>query len=208
MERVREATNIVVDTSLKAESFLLEELHHVYENASHINSEGSGMYNVYLIVASIIVLLGGTLQIIAFDFRSQGYVKIPFLLDDITILVLIFGGVLSFIFLLSFLRVVQRKLHSVVAINKIRAFYLNYLKPQMPTLGEVFQQQDDTEYLNNVPFYFRHFIILIGSLSFGGAFYCFFGNLVQSLFIFAVVFFLQQGYCQLYLYRFGKKPNA
>lgn len=208
METVREATNRALDTSLKAESFLLEELHHEYENASHITSEGSGMYHVYMIVASIIALAGGTLQIFAVNLRSQGYEKIPLLLDALTILILLIGGVLSCCFLLSFLRLVQREFHSIASIHKIRALYSNYLKPQMPALGEVFQQQDETAYLNNVPFSVRNIITLIGSLCFGAVYYIFFANLVQSLFIFAVAFILQQGYCQIYLMRFRKKPNA
>ena len=210
MQTDREATSITVDTSLKAESLLREELRHLSENASQINSEISGTYNAYLITVAIIAIAVGMLQIFHFELRRQGYTATPFFLDVVTILVLIFGGILSFIFLLRFLHLVKREFHNIVAMNKIRAFYFNYLSPQMPTLGEALYKQDDTKYFSNVPSYIRYTVSLIGSLCFGGAFYIIlsyiatdtffiFKNLFLSVCIFIVTFFLQQWYYHLSL---------
>jgi hypothetical protein len=211
MQTDRGATSsITVDTSLKAESILLEELRHLSENASQINSEISGTYNVYLIVVGIIATGVGTLQIFHTELHRQGYTVTPFFLDVVTIVVLIFGGILSFIFLLRFLQLVEREFHSIVAMNKIRAFYINYLKPHMPTIREAFYKQDDTKYFSNVPSYICNTVSLLGSLSFSGALYIilsyiamdtFFNlkNLFLSVVVFIVVFFLQQWYYHLSL---------
>ncbi len=210
MQTDREATSITVDTSLRAESLLLEELRHLSENASQINSEISGTYYAYLIVVGIIATGVGTLQIFHTDLRRQGYTATPFFLDVLTIVVLILGGILSFIFLLRFLQLVKREFHGIVAMNKIRAFYINSLKPRMPTIGEAFYKQDDTKYFSNVPSYICYTISLVGSLSFGGAFYIIlsyiamdtffiFKNLFLSVCIFIVTFFLQLWYYYLSL---------
>lgn len=210
MQADREATSITVDTSLKAESLLLVELRHLSENVSQINSEISGTYNAYLIAVGIIATVVGTLQIFHTELSRQGYTVTPFFLDVVTIVVLIFGGILSFIFLLRFLQLVKREFHGIVAMNKIRAFYINYLKPQMPTIGEAFYKQDDTNYFSNVPSYFCNTVSLVGSLSFGGAFYIIlsyiamdtffiFKNLFLSVCIFTVTFFSQQWYYHLSL---------
>lgn len=213
MQTVPEATSKTLDTSLKVESLLLEELRRLNENASQSNRESSGTYNVYLIWVSIITMAVGTLQIFVYNFRSQGFQRIPSLLNIATIIVLIFGGILSFIFLLRFLQLVQRELHNIVGMNKIRAFYINYLKPQMPTLEEAFYKQDDTEYFSNVPSYIRYTVSLVGSLGFGGAFYLILDNLFifQDLFwsicVFVVSFFLQQWYYQIHISKFRDVPS-
>ena len=210
MQTDREATNITADTSLKAESLLLEDLRHLSENATQINSEISGTYNAYLIAVGIIGIGVGTLQIFHTELLRQGYVVTPFILDVVTIVVLIFGGILSFIFLLRFLHLVKREFHNIVATNKIRAFYINYLKPHMPTIGEAFYKQDDTKSFSNVPSYICYTVSLIGSLCFAGAFYIIlsyiaidtffiFKNLFLSVCIFIATFFLQQWYYHLSL---------
>ena len=210
MQTERQVTSITVDTSLKAESLLLEELRHLSENASQINSEISGTYYAYLFAVGIIATGIGTLQIFHTELLRQGYTVTPFFLDVVTIVVLIFGGILSFIFSLRFLQLVEREFHSIVAMNKIRAFYINYLKPQMPTIGAAFYKQDDTKYFSNVPSYICYTVFLVGSLSFGGALYIIlsyiamdtffiFKNLLLSVCVFIVTFFLQRWYYHLSL---------
>src|SRR5207248_3014042 len=198
------------DTSLKAESLLLEELRHLSENASQMNQEISGTYNTYLIVVGLVAAAVATLQILHTELHRQGYTVTPFFLDVVTVVVLIFGGILSFIFLLRFLHLVEREFHNLVARHTIRAFYIHSLKSQMPTLREAFSQQDDPKYFSNVPSYICNTISLVGSLGWSGACYLIlsyialdaffiFKNLFWSLCIFIVTFFLQQGYYHLRL---------
>jgi hypothetical protein len=210
MQTDREATSITVDTSLKAESLLLEDLRHLSANTTQINSEISGTFNVYLIAVGITAIGVGTLQIFHTDLFHQGYTVTPFFLDVVTIVVLIFGSILSFIFLLRFLHLAKREFRNNVAMNKTRTFCINYLKAQMPTLEEAFYKQDDTKFFSNVPPYIRYTVSLIGSLCFGGAFYIIlsyiamdtffiFKNLFLSICIFIAAFFLQQLYYHLSL---------
>ena len=205
MQTDRQATSMTADTFLKSESILLEELRHLSKNASQINSEISGTFNAYLIAIGVIAIGVGMLQIFHTELFRQGYTVTPFFLDVVTIAVLIFGGILSFIFLLRFLHLAKREFRNNVAMNKTRTFCINYLKSQMPTLEEAFYKQDDTKFFSNVPPYICHTVSLIGSLCFGGAFYIIlsyiamdtffiFKNLFLSICIFIAAFFLQQLY--------------
>jgi hypothetical protein len=207
MEIVHEATSFTEGTSMKAESFLLAELRHLNEKDSRICSESSMTLNVYLILESISAIAVGTLQIFAYYLSSQGYEKIPFVLDASTILLLVFGGIMSIIFLLRFIQVAQREFHNGVAANKIRAFYITYLKSQMPAIGEALPQQDHTEYASNVAFYIPYVVSLVGSLSFGGAIYILFENLFWSTCVFAIVFVLQLSYYHICLSRLKNEPD-
>src|SRR6266487_4227205 len=213
MQAGHEATGLTAGISLEAESLLLEEMRHLSASTSQINSEISSTQNVYLIVVGIIATAVAALQIFGNELRRQGFSKTPFLLDIITIVALISGGVLSFIFLLRFLQLVKREFHCTAAMNKIRTFYIDHLKPRMPLIEEAFYKQGDTEYFSNVPPYVRHIVSLLGSLSFGGAFYIIFNYIASSIFllfsnlflsvtVFIVAFFLQQWYSRRYLSKF------
>jgi hypothetical protein len=215
MQVGHEATGITFETSLNVESILREEMRYMSLSASQINSEISSMYNFYLIMVGIIATGAATLQVIVNELRRQGYSRTPFFLDVVTIVVLIFGGVLSFIFLLRFLRLAEREFHCTAAINKIRAFYIAHLKPRISDIEEAFYKPSDTEYVSNVPPYIRHTVSLIGSLSFGGAFYIIFNYVANNIFllfnnlflstcVFIVAFFLQQWYYQRHMPLFGK----
>jgi hypothetical protein len=210
MQAGREATNSTFGTYLRTENILTEEMHCISANMSQINSEISSTYNFYLIIVSLIAAGVATLQVIVNELRRQGYSRTPFFLDVVTIAALIFGGVLSFIFLLRFLRLAEREFHSTAAITKIRAFYIDHLKPSMPDIEEAFYKHGATEYYSNVPSYIRHTVSLLGSLSLGGAFYLIFNyiadsifllfnNLFLSLCVFIVAFFLQQWYYQRHM---------
>ena len=122
-------------------------------------------------------------------------------------LLLIFSGIMSIIFLLRFIQIVQREFHNLVAVNKIRAFYIATLQVQMPAIGEALPKQDTTAYASNVAFYIPYVVPLVGSLSFGGAIYVLFENLFWSLCIFAIAFLLQQSYYHLYLSRLKNEPD-
>jgi hypothetical protein len=210
MQTEREATSMSADTSLKAESLLLEELRHLSENASQINFEISGTYNAYLIVVGFVAIAVATLQIFHTELYRQGYTVTPIFLDVVTIGALIFGGILSFIFLLRFVHLVERESHNLDARHTIRAFYIHSLKAQMPTLIEAFSQQDDPKYFSNVPSYLCYTVSLVGSLSWSVACYLIlsyiaqdaffiFKNLFCSVCIFIVTLFLQQWYYRLRL---------
>ena len=215
MHQPPELTKVTVDASLKAESLLLEELRQRSDNASQINSEVSSTFNLYLIVAGIIATGVASLQSLYFQLFNQGYV--PTFADVITVAVLLLGGVLSFIFLLRFLQLAEREFHNIAAITKIRAFYMKYLKTQMPTIEEAFYQHNEMAYFSNVPVYIRYTVSLVGSLSFGGAAFNLLSYAVSnvpnhpliidsffSVIVFFVSFFLLQWYYHRYMAKFLK----
>ena len=210
MQTEREASSLSADTSLQAESLLLEELRHLSQNAAQMDQEIAGTSNAYLMVLGLLATAVATLQILHTELHRQGYTVTPFFLDVVTTAVLLFGGLLSFIFLLRFVHLGEREFHNRVARQSIRAFYLHSLKAQLPTLREAFARQDDAKYFSNVPSYIGTSVSLMGSLSWSGACYlilsylvldafALFKNLFWSACIFLVTLLVQQWYYHLRL---------
>lgn len=218
MQLEPETTNISVDASLKAENLLLEELRHLSKMNFQTNREISCTYNIYLVIVGIFALIVGSLQFFVYDLHYQEYVKIPLFLDTATIIVLLFGGILSLIFLLRFIQLVESDFHSKDAVSKIQAFYVYYLKSQLPNIEEVFHIQDDKAQLGRVPSYIFYTVSLVTSLSFSGACYIILNYVAQYLFlvfdnlfwatcIFVIAFFLQQWYYHKHMSIFKSVPS-
>lgn len=147
------------DTSLKAESILLEEYNYISLTAYQLKDGRASLFNIYLIIIGITATALGTIATLYPSLQPViGSQTIPFangtrietvygqnydiLSLAITLLVVI--SLLSSIFFLRFIHISKKYKDCLIAIEKIKEFYKMQFALEMPSLKTAFHWNSDT----------------------------------------------------------------
>lgn len=203
MEAKDEAPLVRVDRSLSVENFLLQELQIRSNTITQIRSDNTGIFNIYLVLIGLMVTGVAALQTLKFQIIEAGKPGLTSLLGVIlyttvvplrtvllieinTIIVFIFWGILSYIFLRRFLRQTRREFENNMALDRIRAFFKDHLVEEIPDI-KIIVGSDSSD----IPTYIFRTVVGVGSLGFAGAAYVICSYLFISLagiYIFAFSF--------------------
>ena len=153
-----------VETTLKAESMLLEEFNAASVEAYQAKADSAGLVNLYLLSAGA---LATGLGVIVNAYSPASRVS----LDLLQTLVLTIAGILSFAFFARFLDLARDYRRSVAAMSAVRDYYVERLQPQMPDIGRALRRggRDSGSGLGRGNGMMTCVIVLLGSLCFAGA---------------------------------------
>jgi hypothetical protein len=118
----------ISDASLKADSILLEEFRYVASTSIQLQNERSSLFNLYLILAGILV--SGLSALVTVQATTK--------LIDTKVLSILAGvgliamGLLSFIFFIWLIRLDRNYDEAIVTINRIKEFYIQQFQEQLP----------------------------------------------------------------------------
>ncbi len=147
------------DTSLKAESILLEEFNYISITAYQLKEGRASLFNIYLIIIGITTTALGTIATLYSSLQPViGSQTIPdggstltepvhgqnydVLALAITLLAVI--SLLSSIFFLRFIHISKKYKDCLIAIEKIKEFYKVQFALEMPSLKTAFHWNSDT----------------------------------------------------------------
>ena len=181
-------TNSSMDTTLKAESILLEEFKQASVTANQIKVEVASLFNIYLIagsiVASSILALGTLFATNYIYFTAEGRVVIggAHYYTLILSIILLLCGTISITFFARFVHLNQEYLESISIMNEINEFYIQRLKQELPNIEQVLHRVQPSRNHKSVPYVIRYTVSLAGSLCLGYAFFSLWGIIVKDVF--------------------------
>lgn len=178
-----ETPPFTVDRSLSVENFLLQELQTRSNAMTQIRSDNTSIFNIYLVLIGLMLTGVAALQTLKFQIIDAGRpgssslfnivlyntvvpLKTVLLIEINTVIVFIFWGVLSYIFLRRFIRQTGREAENNEALDRIREFFKNHLVAEIPDIKIIVGT--DT---SDIPSYIFRTVVVVGSLGFGGAAY-------------------------------------
>lgn len=153
-----------VETTLKAESMLLEEFNAASVEAYQAKADSAGLVNLYLLSAGA---LATGLGVIVNAYSPASRVS----LDLLQTLVLAIAGILSFAFFARFLDLSRDYRDSVATMRAVREYYVERLQTQMPDIGRALRREGRGSggNLGRGTGIMTSVIVLLGSLCFAGA---------------------------------------
>lgn len=153
-----------VETTLKAESMLLEEFNAASVEAYQAKAESAGLVNLYLLSAGA---LATGLGVVVNAYSPASRVS----LELLQTLMLTIAGILSFAFFVRFLDLARDYRSSAATMSAVRDFYVERLRPQMPDIGRALRrgERDSGGGLGRGNGMMTCVIVLLGSLCFAGA---------------------------------------
>lgn len=183
MQESDEAPPFTVDRSLSIENFLLQELQIRSNAMTQIRSDNTSIFNIYLVLIGLMLTGVAALQTLKFQIIDAGKpgptslfsivlyntvvpLKTVLLIEINTIIVFVFWGILSYIFLRRFLRQTRREFENNVALDRIREFFKNHLITEIPDI-KIIVGTDSSD----IPSYIFRTVVVVGSLGFAGAAY-------------------------------------
>lgn len=193
MEQNDEIPPISVDRSLSVENFLFQELQIRSNAMTQIRSDNTGIFNIYLVLIGLMLTGVAALQTLKFQIIDAGKpgptsllgvvlyatvvpLKTVLLIEVNTIIIFLFWGILSYIFLRRFLRQTRREFEQNVALDRIRVFFKSHLAAEIPDI-QIIVGSDSSD----IPSYIFRTVVTVGSLGFGGAAYLICSYLFISL---------------------------
>src|SRR6266704_6066407 len=153
------------DTSLKMENMLLEEFNYVSITAYQAMEDRARISSFYYLLLG--VLASGLAAIYQL---SGGTHNVPLFL---VVTLLVIGALISICFFVTLIRLRQAHKESLLSMNKIKEFYLDQFKQQMPAIEHAFRWRLATmpkgERIGSVTFMIAALNAIIGSLCLAGA---------------------------------------
>ena len=151
-----------LDAGLSLENMLLEEFNYASVTAYQAMEDRARMFNLYLLLVGILASgLGAVFQL--------GSSVRQYLLP-VAVLLLLLTGALGYVFFLKLIRLRQAHRESLIAMGKIKTFYIDRFKAQLPKIENAFHWRLETipagEKFGNVTFLVCYTTAVIGCLSF------------------------------------------
>jgi hypothetical protein len=158
-------SEIKFDTSLKMENMLLEEFNYAGVTAYQAMEDRARISSFYYILVG--VLASGMAAIYQL---SGGTHNVPL---PLVATLLVIGALISICFFVTLIRLRQAHKESLLSMNKIKEFYLEQFKQQMPAIEHAFRWRLATmpkgERIGSVTFMIASLNAIIGSLCLAGA---------------------------------------
>lgn len=154
-----------VETTLKAESMLLEEFNAASVAAYQAKEDSAGLVNLYLLSAGA---LATGLGVIVNAYTPSSRVS----LELLQTLVLAIGGILSFAFFARFLDLARDYRVSVETMASVRDYYVERLRQQLPDISRALRGRAavvDGGGMGRGNSIMAGVIVLLGSLCLAGA---------------------------------------
>jgi hypothetical protein len=167
--RERAATDVAApeataDTALKLESILLEEYNYAGVTAYQAQEDRARVFNLYLLLVGI---LGSALAAV---YQLGDTVKQY--THPLAFLMLVLSGILGVVFFLKLIRLRQAFRDSLIAMNRIKEYYIRRFIPRVPDIGDAFHWRLRTiprgERLGSLTFLVCFTVALLGSICFAG----------------------------------------
>jgi 8-oxo-dGTP pyrophosphatase MutT (NUDIX family) len=153
------------DSTLKAESMLLEEFNYASVTAYQAMEDRARMFNLYLLLVGVFASGLGALYQLGGNLRAYS--------QQLAILLLLFAAALGVVFFLKLIRLRQAYRESLIAMNVIKEFYIHQFKQDMPHLERAFRWRlkgiPAGERFGSVTFLVCSTTASLGSLGFAGA---------------------------------------
>lgn len=151
-----------LDSGLSLENMLLEEFNYAGVTAYQAMEDRARMFNLYLLLVG--VLASGLGAVFQLGGSARQY------LLPVAVLLLLLTGVLGYVFFLKLIRLRQAHRESLIAMNKIKMFYIDQFKAQHPRLENVFHWRLETipagEKFGNVTFLVCYTTAVLGCFCF------------------------------------------
>ncbi len=152
------------DSTLRAENIMLEDFTYASTTAYQAMEDRARMFSFYLTLVG--VLIGGLGL-----FSQLGSAVAPYL-PIVAIALLGLAGVLGSVFFIKLIRLRQANRESLIAMNKLKEYYIELFKDRLPGLGEAFRWRLMTipgEKIGNVTFLVCYTVAVVASLLYAAA---------------------------------------
>ena len=155
------------EPTFHAEHFVLARFQQASIAAYQARDETNNTFNIYLIIAGIIA--AGLPVIQGLIIQSDVPHDLKLLLSFMVVIILLFAGLLSFLFLSRFLMLAQERFENIKTMNNIRDYYDKQLENTV-NLDEIFGERQAKMQSISVLEFILYTVFVIGSLYIGGAF--------------------------------------
>lgn len=159
-----------LDAGLKLDNMLLEEYNYAGVTAYQAMEDRARMFNLYLLLIGVVGSAVGAI----YQIGGRGG-STRALVQPVVILLLLVAGVLGFAFFAKVIRLRQAFRQSLISMGRIREFYIEKFKAQVPDVEHAFLWRLRTipagERLGSVTFLVCYTIAFLGSLCLAGATY-------------------------------------
>ena len=157
------------DHALKSDSILIAEFRYAGDSAHDAVEDRARIFDRYLLICGGVIVsgVGGIYQL-----TQIGATRV---IEPLATLAFILVGLLGFFFLRTFIRLRQAFVGSMIAMSKIKEYYLRHLRADQPHLDLAFDWRlksvPEADRSFTVSYLMAHLVASIDSLSFGlGAF--------------------------------------
>ncbi len=161
-ERTDERETHTLDAGLSLENMLLEEFNYASVTAYQAMEDRARMFNLYLVLVG--VLASGLGAVFQLGSGLRQYV------EPVAIVLLLLTGALGYIFFWKLIRLRQAHRDSLIAMSKIKMFYIDQFKAQYPKIEKAFHWRLETmptgEKFGNVTFLVCYTTAVLGCLCF------------------------------------------
>jgi hypothetical protein len=151
-----------LDAGLSLENILLEEFNYASVTAYQAMEDRARMFNLYLLLVGILASGLGAV------FQLGGSVR-QYLLP-VAILLLLLTGALGYVFFLKLIRLRQAHRESLIAMGKVKTFYIDQFKAYLPNIEHAFHWRLETipagEKFGNVTFLVCYTTAVLGCFCF------------------------------------------
>lgn len=156
------------DATLKMDNMLLEEYNYASTTAYQANEDRARIFNLYLLLIGVIGSAIGAI----FQIGGQDHTTLA---QPLVIILLIVSGFLGFVFFYQLIKLRKAKRDSMIAMGKVREYYIEQFKSELPRLDLAFHWRLETipagETFGSVNFLISYTVAFLGSLCLGGAAY-------------------------------------
>jgi ADP-ribose pyrophosphatase len=153
------------DLTLSFESILSQEFNYANTTAYQAMEDRARIFNLYLLLVGV---LASALTAIFQVGAIKNYIL------PLTFLLLLLAGLLGVVFFMLIIRLRQAFRDSVIAMNRVKEYYIKHLIPHVPDAAVAFHWRLRTiprgERLGSVTYLVSFTIAFLGSLCFAGAF--------------------------------------
>jgi ADP-ribose diphosphatase len=162
------------DSTLRAENMLLEEFTYASTTAYQAMEDRARMFSFYLTLVGVLITgLGVFLQL--------GGAAIPYLPEAVMIL---FGlaGALGTVFFIKLIRLRQANRDSIIAMNRIKEYYIALFRQRVPGLEGAFAWRLETvpgERIGNVTFLVCYTVAVVAGLTYSAAVFVFYQQVLM-----------------------------
>src|SRR5690348_3412098 len=165
------------DSTLRAENIMLEDFTYASTTAYQAMEDRARMFSFYLTLVG--VLIGGLGL-----FSQLGSAVAPYL-PIVAIALLGLAGVLGSVFFIKLIRLRQANRESLIAMNKLKEYYIELFKDRLPGLGGAFAWRLETvpgEKLGNVTFLVCYTVAVVAGLLYAAAVFVGYQQLLMPAF--------------------------
>lgn len=155
----------MLDTSLKLEAILLEEFNYANVTAYQAMEDRARMFNLYLLLVGILASGLGAVFQLGGEIRAY--------LPPLAVALLIVTGFMGFVFFVQLIRLRQAHRESLISMNKIKKFYIEQFRQQLPNIEGAFHWRLETipagERFGSVTFLVCYTVAFLGSMCLAAA---------------------------------------